>query len=146
MGNHVRRQIREAVTAALMGGTAGANVFAARTLPLARDLLPALLVATDEERVDVASIHSPQLLERRLTVTVRGVAKAANDVDDVLDALLKDTETALAGNTLGGLCKGLYLTSVSVQLDGSTDADVGIVEAAFSADFFTAGNAPDVSL
>jgi hypothetical protein len=149
VANHLRRQIREGVAAAITGlATTGANVFQSRVYPLQTTDLPALLVHTDSETSEVLTIHSPRELQRRVEVRVVAVAKAAADLDDTLDQIAKEVEVALAMpvSALAGIAKEITLTAISIDMQGSAEQPVGALTMTYQADYFTAENAPDVAL
>lgn len=142
--SHVRQQIREALVTALTGlTTTAARVYPFRGVPLADAKLPCLLVNTDEESVEAGGISAPFRLERNLTVRVRGLAKQVDNLDDKLDTIAAEVETALGNTTLGGLVKMLSLSGVNISRDDDGERPVGEVEMVFSAVYVTAANAPE---
>lgn len=145
MANHLRRQLREAVAAAVTGlTTTSTRVYQARTVDVAGAQLPCLLVYVDSEEIGVESIHAPALQRRSMTVNVVGLAKAASDLDDTLDQIGKEVEIALGGTVLvAGKPVQLTLTSVELSWDGSTDRDAGSVSHTYVATIYAAANAPD---
>lgn len=144
---HARRQIREAIATAVTGlTTTAARVHQSRVYPLRAADLPCLLIATNSEEVEPLTVHAPPLLDRRLTVTVRGVAVATADLDDTLDGIAAEVETVLGNTTLGGLAKGVLLTSIEVDLDDAIEKPVGIVTLSYRVDYLTAANAPNTAL
>lgn len=123
---HARTQIRDAVVAALTGlATTGPRVHASRMRPQDGASLPCLLVhANDTEQVEAADVDTEQ--QRDLPIVVRGFAKAVADLDDTLDQIALEVETALALDPrLGGLCASSFLRSVDVDYDDTTNAPVG---------------------
>lgn len=144
---HVRKQIREAVAAAVTGlATTGARVFQSRVYPLKESDLPCLLVNTDEEDVASDVGITALTLERTLRLTVRGVAMATANLDDTLDATLEEVEAVLNGNTLGGLAKQCVLSGVRVQMSAELDKPAGEIEMAFTVTYYTAGSAPGTAI
>lgn len=142
MPTHVRRQIREAAGALLVGlTTTGSRVSQSRMRPRTDALLPALLVETNEEAITPHSIGTQ--LQRELTLTVRGVAKGTGDVDDTLDAIALEVETAIAaGPTFGGLASQCALQRINVDFDDSTDKPVGVVTLDYQVTYFTNAASP----
>lgn len=140
---HVRQQIREAAATALTGlTTTGANVFQSRKRPLGESKLPCLLVFTDEEQISGTSVHGPAMLDRRVQLRVVALAKDTTDLDDALDTIAAEVETALGNTTLGGKVSGLVLTGTTVDFDDSTDKPVGQIVLTYEANYFTLANAP----
>ena len=143
---HMRKQIREAAAAVLTGlATSGARVYQSRVYPLRDTNIPCLLVSTDDEQLTAQGIGSMQL-ERSLKLTVRAVAKATANLDDTLDQMLAEVETALNGNTLGGLSLNTVPESISVQMDDSVERPVGVATLTYAITYFTAGSNPAAPL
>ena len=142
MPTHVRRQIREAAASVLAAlSTTGTRVSQSRMRPRADAALPALLIETNEESISPHSIGAQ--LQRDLTLTVRGVAKATSDVDDTLDAIALEVETALAAApTLGGLSSQTALQRITVDFDDSTDKPVGVIALDYQVTYFTNAGSP----
>lgn len=140
---HARQQIRDALVGALAGLTVGARVYASRIIPLQEAHLPCLLVNTDDESISGGDVG--QLLDRRITVSIRAVVKAIATFDDDLDDLVAEVEARLAGNTLGNLVKGLLLDSIRVEFE-EADRPVGIADMRYSAIYFTNAGAPGITL
>jgi hypothetical protein len=123
---HARKQIRDAFVAALTGlPTAGARVEASRVFPVASPFLPTILIYTIEETSQASGMDRPQPLQRLLTVAVECAAEAA-DVDDVLDAMAAEIETAIgADETLGGLVLDVTLLRTQIGLESPGRARSG---------------------
>jgi hypothetical protein len=148
LANHVRRSIREAIATAVTGlPTTGSRVFQSRVYALERTDLPALLVSSVQERVVDQSIGYPRLYERVVTISVTAIAAATADLDDTLDQICKEVETALGtqGVALGG-GKVATLQSTSLYLISETEKPVGQAVMSYDVFYMTAENAPDVAL
>ena len=145
--SHVRQQIREAAAAALTGlASAGNRVFQSRLRPLRDADLPCLLVNTDDEEVDTLGMGVHPAQERQLALKVRCVAKDASDLDDTLDSLLAEVETALDGQTFGGKAKGIVLTGISIEMNDELEKPVGIATATYQVTYYTAAGSPGSAL
>lgn len=145
MANHVRQQIREAAAALLTGlASTGPRVFQSRVYPLHESDLPALRIYATEESAEAATIHNPKLLSRALTLVVECCARAETDLDDTLDTMAKEVETAL-GNapTLSGTARDCTLTGTEIDMQGEGDAPLGVARLSFAVLYNTAANAPD---
>lgn len=143
---HVRQQIREAAATALTGlTTSGSRVYQSRVHPLDAASLPCLLVNTDDEDVTSLKISSPDMLDRRLTLTVRAVARASSNLDDTLDTMVSEVEVALGATTLSGKVKTLTLDGIGIETEQG-DKPVGIASMKFSATYMTAANAPETAI
>lgn len=145
--SHVRRQIREAVAAAVTGlATTGSRVFQSRVYPLRDADLPCLMVSTDDERIESGNAVMGGELDRELVVTVRGVAKANADLDDTLDGIAEQVEPVLNGATLGGKAKNCQLTGIKVEMDESLEKPVGVISLEYRVTYFTAPASPGTAL
>lgn len=145
--SHVRRQIREAAATAVTGlATTGARVFQSRIYPLRDADLPCLLISTDDEQIESDNVTDDFPQRRILTLTVKGVVKATDDLDDSLDAIAEQVEPALIGNLLGNRLKQCTLSSISVDFDDSLEKPVGVVTLQFQTVYFTAPAAPGTAL
>jgi len=148
MANHIRQQIREAIATAVTGlATTGARVYQSRVYPLETANLPALLVYSDSDTSEPMTIHAPRVLQRSLSVRVVAIAKAVADVDDTLDKICKEVETALA-NPVSGLtmAKTVTLTGTQLEMVGTAEQPAGAANMQYQIDYFNAENAPDVAL
>lgn len=141
---HARTAIRAAFAAAVTGLTStGSRVFKSRMR--AQDALPCLLVTTGDEQIARADMDD--LEERELDVEVLGVAKAAADVDDALDTIAAEVETAIGpDNTLGGLVKRLHLVGLRPEFDDELEQPVGLVRLTYRCTYFTNAGVPGTTL
>lgn len=141
---HARQAIREAVATAVTGlATTGSRVFQSRMR--AQDALPCLLVTTDGESI-TEEISGVQ--QRELEIRITGVAKAAANVDDTLDTIASEVETAVqAAGTLGALVSiPPTLTAISTDFDDSLEQPVGEIALTFRSTYFTNAGAPGTTL
>lgn len=146
MPNHVRQQIREAVATAVTGlTTTGARVYQSRVRPLSDADLPCLLVSSDDETVQRESFDADCILRRELVVSIRAAAKATSALDDTLDTIIKEVETALAATAIGG-ADGLTLASVQIEMDDSLEKPVGMANLRYAVTYFTAAGSPTTAL
>lgn len=144
---HLRRQIREAVATLVTGlATTGSRVHQSRMRPKDDAGLPCLLVhSNDTEQVEPADTDALQ--QRTLPIVIKGIAKEGDTpLDDTLDQIAIEVETALAGNPrLGGLAKRSALRSVDTEFDDSTNKPVGEVLLTYEFTYFTLAGTPGVS-
>lgn len=147
MANHVRQQIRERVGTVLTGlTTTGSNVYQSRVYPLSASNLPGLLIYTLSETSEPDVMGVQQGVERLLTLAVEGYAKATANLDDTLDTICKEVETAIAGDTkLNNLARNAFLTSTEIQLNGDGEQPIGVATMTFEVNYRTINNAPDVA-
>ena len=140
--SHARQQIREAVAAALTGlATTSTRVYQSRMRPVGDAGLPCLLITTDQEEIET-TLQSRQ--NRSLTVTVRGMAKTTTTLDDTLDTIAKEVETAAqaAGTLSGKVPGGLVLRTIDIEIDDALDKPAGVVVMQYQAGYFTQAGAP----
>lgn len=149
MANHLRQQIREAVATKLSGlTTTGARVYQSRLHPLGDSNLPCLLVNTDSEEIATLTLQPHPVMERDLTLAVRCVAKAGSNLDDTLDTMLKEVETALGtvtDPTYGGIVKSMVPTGIDIEMDDALEKPVGIATINYRVTYYTADGSPTAS-
>ena len=98
---HERQSLREAIVLQLMGPSnnrtaAGARIFETRQAPIKTAQLPAISVYVDSESVSEDSDKSaPRELKRVAIIAVEGWVWASDSVDDSLDDLALEIETAM---------------------------------------------------
>lgn len=145
MADHLHKQIRAAIVTALTGlTTTSTRVYANRLQPLPDALSPTLLITLDEETATPVTFHTNPIYERELRLTVAALVKATSALDDTLDLISKEVETALAGGiTLSGRRLDFTYTGMSFD-DEQSDKPVGIKRMSFTVPFTAAANAPDV--
>lgn len=146
MADHVRTQLRDAVVTAVTGlATTGASVFASRVYAVQLSELPALLVYQASDEVVERTMHSPPTVTLAVEIVIRGVAKAIASLDDTLDTIAKEVQTALAGgvNISGSTVPVVYEGS-ETTLDGEGEKPTGQIEMRFTGTVSYAANAPDI--
>lgn len=143
---HVRTQIRDAAVSALTGlATTGTRVYPSRLTPLRDADLPCLLVMTNDEDIAGADVHGV-LQERTLRLAVRAVAKISGTLDDTLDTIVAEVETALDAQTFGGLAKSVNLAAISIEMDDALEKPAGFAELAYTVTYYTAAGIPGTAL
>jgi hypothetical protein len=148
MADHLRKQIRDAVTTALTGlTTTGAHVYASRVYPLQDTELPALRLFAESETSERVTLPAPGLMARALRLRIEAVAKATADLDDTLDLICKEVETALAMPcaALAGLAQSITLAGTEIMLAGTAEQPVGQAAMLYDVSYVAAENAPDVA-
>lgn len=145
---HVRRQIREAVADELNNlPLTGENVFQSRVHSYESSILPCITVMTNEEEVETDTLTlSSRKISRTLTITIEIRAKANDYLDDDLDDIAADIETALSNTTLSGLVKDLYLSSIRVALDFETEKPVGVMTLEYVGVYRTTDQDPETAI
>ena len=145
MANHLHKQIRDALKTALTGLTTTASrVYANRLQPMQDAQLPGLRIYLDDEDAERLTVHSPAMQERTLALVVEGCATAASGLDDTLDQISKEVETALAaGITISARNLEVFYTGMRFD-DEQLEKPIGVKRMTFSVVFTAMSNAPDV--
>ena len=135
---HARQTIREAAATLLTGlTTTGSRVFQSRAVP--QESLPFLLITTNDEEIVPGTIGN--LIERQMELVVTGYAKQTSTVDDVLDTIAAEVETAMAGFTYRNALK-----SLAVDFEETLEKPVGLIRLAFVYTYLTAPGTPGTPL
>lgn len=144
---HVRTTIRNTVASALTGlTTTGSHVFKSRMHPQAEANLPCLLVITNDEPEIMEGDGSPQTLERHLDVQVKGIVKASSNLDETLDKIALEVETAMSVLALTGAIKALSFQSINVGMDDSLDKPVGVIALNYRITYYTVAGVPGAAI
>ena len=145
---HIRKQIREAVKTKLTGlTTTGSNVFETRVYNLKASNLPALLISTPDETSSIGTFPTPRPLERVLELNLDGFAKSTANLDDTLDLISEEVETALTTDiTLGGLTKDIFLKSTKSDVSGEGKQPIGIVKMIYECRYMTTETTPGTAI
>jgi hypothetical protein len=141
--SHTHQQIRDALATALTGlTTSGARVYKNRLYPMDSAELPGLRIYLDSDEIQAETIHTPVLYAHTLTVTVEACARASTALDDTLDTMSAEIETALSAPlTVSG--KKLDLIFAASQYDDEpASPPVGVKRLTFTLAYYTASNAP----
>ena len=94
---HVRRKIREGITAVLKAaGITGIRVYENRLYPVAESDLPCLLVITGGDQSDNLDMSNDPFQKRAVRVEIRAIVKTSKDLDDAMEAICLKVEQAMA--------------------------------------------------
>jgi hypothetical protein len=133
--SHARQQIREACAALVTGlTTTGSRVHQSRMRPQGSAGLPCLLVTTNDEEIQPGTIGN--LYERTLTLVIRGFAMGSATLDDTLDQIAVEVETAMAGYTRAVFDK------LEVDFEDEIEKPVGSIALTYRVTYFTASGTP----
>lgn len=116
MPDHARQQVREAAVADLTGlVTTGANVFTGRVAPLAAAEMPGLRIALREETTEWDAMGT---MARTGRLIVEGWAQGGDGLEDTLDLIAAEVETALYGTTpdLQALLQNIGTPTTAIDL------------------------------
>ena len=145
---HLRQQIREYVGGTLVSGltTTGTKVYQSRLYPMADDNLPGLLVYTTTEESEPDVMGSTRNMDRAMNLVIEGFAKTATNLDDKLDTIADEVETAMAGSpTINSLAKNSWLASTEIALMGEGETPVGVITMIYSVIYRTQDSSPDTA-
>lgn len=145
---HVRKSIRDAVKTAVTGlTTTTTKVYVGRVYPLQEANLPGLLVYTEDEEVDIASMGVARIQARDLNVVVEARFKDNASLDDKADLILSEVETALGapGLNLGG-GKYVQLRRVEIERSDAIEKQLSSMRMTFVVPYYTVLGAPDTAL
>lgn len=146
--SHVRKQIRAAFVTALTGlTTTGSKVYANRVYSLDDSMLPCWIVSTpfDEILTDDES-RLAGLQQHDLTVECVGKCKAGSSVDDTLDTMATEAETAIFAAFPSATVKTIDLASSEVDIEDGSELLVGSIKLTFMVRYLSQDGAPETSL
>ncbi len=147
---HVRTQIRNAVIAALVGlPTTGHRVYPGRVLPIDPERIggPGLLVYSgDEPEIERITMGNPAIEQHSLLLHVRGVVKASSNLEDVLDQIALEVQTAMANSSVmqGGTAKACDLVALQAGEDETLEKPAGMITLTYRCQYHIQANAPGV--
>lgn len=142
---HVRTQIRQALIVRLTGlQTTGNNVMPTRYGVFAT--LPGIRIYAESEDKQDELMGGRQ--QRQVVFIIEATAKQNATLEDTLDQIALEVETAVATDqTLGGLCKGgmRYDGIGDFRADDNTDQPVGIWPLQFVAAYDVDAGSPNIA-
>lgn len=142
---HARAQIRTGIASLLTNlATTGPRIYPSRVFSLEESELPSLSVFTSTESVTRTTMGPPVRYHRDLTVIIEGHAIADELVDDVLDQISAEVETAMAGALIiDSRTLSTQLVSTESSLSGEGETQVGVVRLTFTIPYSTLETTPD---
>ena len=150
--SHARQQIRDAVvTAVTFLTTTATRVYRARVYPMTAADLPGLCVYTQSESSSPSTIGGLKTVSaylRTVTINIEAYAKASSNLDNELDNIAVEVETAVATNaTLNGLVEDVTLSSTEIDIMGSdTERPVGVLRLSYDIIYRTTLADPSAAL
>jgi hypothetical protein len=135
---HPRNEIRNAVTALLMGSTsAGVRVFPTRKTDHLASELPVISIYTRDEDSELNG-NAPRELERSTRLLIECMVQEDENVDDAMDDFAEEVEDIMdADYTLGGLCFESQLVSTDMDSVKDSGRAVGILELTYQIEYRT---------
>jgi len=148
MADHAREQIRDKVVTKVTSlTTTGTRVYPSRKYPLDDDLFPGLCVYTLNESIDEEEGKIEGIQFRSVDIVIEGYDALVAGLDDKLDDIAAEVETALFGDRfLTGSLTALDLVDTEVDLNVEAAKPVGMIKLTFKAQYLTAEGAPTVTL
>jgi hypothetical protein len=145
---HIRAQIRNALKTALTGlATTGDRVHINHTYNLKATELPALIIRTPTETVELVGFDGPQIQRREMSITVEAVTASAA-LDTHLDQIGAEVESAVysAGLLNNRVKTPLQLERVETGFDDLATPPMGFVRMTYSAVAMTQANNPQIAI
>lgn len=142
---HARESIRKAIITACTGlTTTGSNVGGWNIHAIDATDLPWLSVkVTGEALSDSIENEFGDYEVRQLSVSIEARARALADLDDTLDDICAEVETAVMGDSsLAALIKDVQLVGTSFELDGEGEKPVGLATMEWIIDYRVNSTAP----
>ena len=139
---HVRQAIRDDIYDSLMGLSTGANVFKSRTFPT--DVTPCLIVSTGDEYHDNEDNRIARLQNRNCQIIVKGKSRLSVGLDDHLDDLAEEIETAIFNASFETITT-IDLESIEVEIQDGAEKPTGEITLTFSVHYLTRDGAPTVT-
>ena len=144
--SHARKDIRDSIVTAVTGlTTTGTRVYASRSYPLDDDNLPGLLVYTVSEDIDEEEGKLAGIQHRSQIIIVEGYDKLTAGLDDKLDTIAEEIETAIFAATIPGSF-GLDLLSTQADFEDGLEKTVGKITLTFQVQYLTEEGAPGTAL
>lgn len=133
-------QVVDTLAGRITGATAaGTRVYTSRTWPITEAELPAWRVTAADEAVEPATLANVNM--HLLSVEAQALARATDDLDDVLHAL---AEAALPALFAAPVPYGLSLSGIDRQLSTEGEHAVGALTLRLVATYFVDPAAPAV--
>ena len=145
---HVRTQIRdEAVSRVTSCEIVGRNVYASRIYPLDESKLPGVCVYTENEEIDEEEGKVSKIQYRSVDLVFEGHDKLTAGLDDQLDAISAEIETAIfSDRTMGGLSFAVDLIETEIEVDAETEELIGVIKLIFKVLYLTQEGVPGTAL
>ena len=144
---HERQAIREAVATLLTGTapdyatSAEARVFKTRIAPLPKHQLPAVNVYIYTETI---TPEDGTQVERNASLVIEGYVRVSESVDDEIDDLSLEIETAMDGDpTLAGKVSACRMSSSEIQFTTLGDRPVGVIQIEYDIAYVTTSRVAD---
>ena len=145
--SHVRKQLRDAVIAALKSGVPAlsSRVDKVRGYSRNSDRLPSAQVSTPGEQT--SGVTSDGVLDRNIELLITLYVSGPDDVEGQCDALSVNVEKSIYGDsTIMGMVKELAPESMSFEMQGEAEQRVARMEISWAAIVQTFENDPETAI
>lgn len=148
---HLRKSIRDAAATAVTSlTTTSTRVYKSRNLPLTSAEFPSLLVYARSDTPDYtdSSMGARQLVPRTVELHVQGMVKDSDSavIEDTLDLIAEEVETALFAAFPFANAYGLQLAEQTLSVDASGDETLGTIDMVFNVLYRAAEGAPGTAV
>ena len=125
---HIRQSIRDNVKTTLTGlGITGDRVYANRIYPFLQQVSNGILIYTESEQTEYLTMGRPRSQERTLTLKVEIYAKSTANLDNLIDDIALEIESALYTDpTRGGVATDTMIMNFDSDFNGDGDSPVGV--------------------
>lgn len=133
-----RAEIRQKIVELIAGKTqAEDRVFSNRARRIWPEECPLIVVYSKTETVQEFE-KSPRSLKRELQIAIECIAKADENIDDTLDEIAQEVETALGSDeSLGNLCADIILEQTEMNLSGDGETVFGAAILTYQVTYIT---------
>jgi len=148
MAAHRRKVIRDDFVSALTGlTTTGSRVYKSRVMPMDDDTLPGLIVYTGAEEIDIEEdSRVARIQERALNIIVEAYDKLPAGLDDNLDKMIGEVETAVFSGAIDTVSTIDLIAIDEPDIDAGLEQPVGRVKMTFRVQYLTADGAPTTAI
>ena len=137
--SHARKTIRDGIVAAVTGlVTTGTRVYPSRVFPFSDENLPGLLVYAGAEEIDEEEGKIAKIQFRYQEIVVEGYDKLIAGLDDKLDDIASEVETAVFAAGFDTI----DLISTDSDIEDGLEQPVGKVTITFMVRYLTDEGAP----
>jgi hypothetical protein len=112
---------------------------------MADDNLPGLIVYNSTEEIDEEDGKIARLQHRGAYIVVEGFAKLSAGLDDKLDTIAAEVETAVFGTEIAHVF-ALDLVSTELDMTDGLETEVGKVTLTFRVKYLTSEGSPNTAL
>lgn len=142
---HAIEQITTAIASMLDGATQWKAVYESR-IPPARMVWPFVQVYAEQDATDIQTIHPGALLDRSVTVTVRGVVRVADTqtVEKSMMTIAEEIEKRIIDSAFSISIKGITLAATQFDVELNTDERpaYGVMQQSWIVNYMTVSGAP----